>query len=558
MMDLMKRVKELWTTRHDEVLKHADGITSALGQLEKGSGGKALGASELKTSFQQLENSFDKVDGGFGQAPKFPRPHNLLFLLRHWHRTGDKGTLDMVEKTLNEIRQGGIYDHIGFGIHRYSTDARWLVPHFEKMLYDQAMMAMAFVETYQATGNAEYKKTAEEIFAYVLRDMTGKEGGFFTAEDADSEGEEGLFYLWKPEEIGKILGKEEADLILKIFNVEKGGNFIDSVVGKKTGENILHLKKPLKALSSDLKLPEKELKKRIESARLKLFSYREKRIHPYKDDKVLTDWNGLMIAALAKGAKAFGEKKYSDASERAAKFILKKLRSSNGRLLHRYRDGQSAIMASVDDYAFLIWGLVDLYEATFDVVYLRAAIDLQKEMNKHFWDDKNGGFYFTADDGEKLLLRQKEIYDAAIPSGNSVAMLNLLRLGRIAADVGFEEKAAKLNKAFSDDVRKMPSAYPQLMMAVNFAEGPSYEVVIAGDRKDKSTKEMLREIRRAFIPNKVMILRPTEEKMPEITALAAYTRYHTTIDNKATAYVCRNYNCALPTTDAKKMLELLQ
>jgi len=444
------------------------------------------------------------------------------------------------------MRLGGVYDNIGFGFHRYSTDAEWFLPHFEKMLYDQAMLAMAYIEAYQATGKKEYEQTAREIFTYVLRDMTDKTGGFYSAEDADSEGEEGKFYLWTDDEIKEILGKDKADLIINVFNVEDQGNFSEEATGRKTRDNILHLRKPLAEIASSLDVSEQELNKSIESARERLFEVREKRVHPYKDDKILTDWNGLMIAALAKGAKAFNDPKYSDAASRAVDFILNNLRDNNGRLLHRYREGEAGIMANIDDYAFLVWGLIELYEATFDVRYLQTALELNNESIAHFWDDENGGFYFTPDDGEELLVRQKEINDGAIPSGNSVAMLNLLRLGRITADANLEQKASQIGNVFSKSVKRYPAGFTQFMVGLEFGLGPSYEVIIAGDSKAEDTGDMLQSLRRQFVPNKVVLFRSTDEGEGGITEIAEYTKNYISKNGKATAYVCLNYECKLP------------
>lgn len=557
LLDLIPRVKEAWATQHERILQSATQITSALQQKASNSPGAELDASTLQAAYQQLKSRFDERYGGFGQSQKFPTPHNFLFLLRYWKRTGDAKALEMVERTLQAMRRGGMYDHVGFGFHRYSTEPTWLVPHFEKMLYDQAMLAMAYTEAFQASGKEEYEKTAREIFTYVLRDMTSPSGGFYSAEDADSEGEEGKFYLWSEKEIRQALSKEDADLFEKVFGVESGGNFTEQSTGKKPGTNILYLSKPLRETAAELKLSEQQLQNRLELARQKLFAVREKRIHPGKDDKILVDWNGLMIAALAKGAQAFNEPKYLEAAMRAADFIQRSLRTSDGRLLHRYRDGQANIKAHAEDYAFFIWGLLELHEATFQINYLRTALDLNNDLLKHFWDASHGGFYFSADDGEALLVRSKEIYDGAIPSGNSVAMLNLLRLGRITANTDFEQKAAAIGRTFSGEIKSSPSASTQLMVALDFGIGPSYEVVIAGGSQAEDTKAMLNALRTRFIPNKVVLLKPTDQKEPEITRLAQFTKYQSSRDGKATAYVCLNYACKLPTTDSAKMLELL-
>jgi len=557
MTQLVPRIKEIWTTKRDEIVNSANQITSALQQATKESLGDKLDEFTLRVAYNQLAERFDTMHGGFGRAPKFPTPHNLLFLLRYWKRASNEDALEMVENTLQAMRLGGIYDHVGFGFHRYSTDAEWFLPHFEKMLYDQALLAMAYIEAYQVTGKEEYKKAAREIFTYVLRDMTSPQGGFYSAEDADSEGEEGKFYLWTEEEIRAVLGKEEADLTIDVFNVEEGGNFSEEATGRSTARNILHLKKSIPAIASQLKISEQELEQRLEAAREKLFSVREKRIHPHKDDKILTDWNGLMIAALAKGAQVLNEPKYGEAAKRAVDFILKNLRKPDGRLLHRYRDGQAAIPAHVDDYAFFTWGLLELYEATFDVNYLQTSIDLNRDLITHFWDDINGGFYFTADDGENLLLRNKEIYDGAIPSGNSAAMLNLLRLDRITTNSNFEEMAEKIGSAFSKTIKQFPAAHTELMVALDFGVGPSYEVVIVGDSQADDTKAMIKAIRRQFVPNKVVLLRQTEKEEPDIIRIAEFTKSQLSLEGKATAYVCLNYVCKLPTTDISKMLEFL-
>ena len=557
MMELIPHIRELWATRQGEALSLSNKIATVLQQTSQDIVGEQLDEAILEPTYQQLAERFDEQHAGFSSAPKFPTPHNLLFLLRYWKRYGAQAALDMVEKTLQAMRLGGIYDHVGFGFHRYSTDSQWLIPHFEKMLYDQAMLAMAYTEAYQATGNEDYAKTAREILTYVLRDMTASEGGFYSAEDADSEGKEGNFYLWTQEEVRQALGNEEADFVVKVFNIEKDGNSAEQATGRKSGVNILHLRKALVELASDLNLSQQDLQEHLELIRQKLFAHREKRVHPMKDDKILTDWNGLMIAALAKGAQAFDEPEYAEAACRAADFILGNMRKPDGRLWHRYRDGQAGVEANLDDYAFLVWGLIELYEATFNARYLEAALELTNDMVKHFWDTDGGGLHLTPDDGESLLVRKKEIYDGAIPSGNSVAMLNLLRLGRMTANSDLEEKAAKIGSAFSGSVKQSPSAHTQLMVALDFGIEPCYEVVIAGKAQAEDTKAMVKALRTRFLPNKVVLLNPDGLELPKIAKLAEFTRNQPSIDGKATAYVCMNHNCKLPTTDINKMLELL-
>ena len=554
MMELIPRIRDVWADRHKDVLDSAENMTTALQSIEKESSGELLDAGVLEKAYEELSQRFDKTYGGFSGAPKFPTPHNFFFMLRHWRRMDQPDALKMVEKTLQEIRWGGIFDQIGFGFHRYSTDREWLVPHFEKMLYDQAMLALAYLETYQATGNTFYSETAKEIFTYVLRDLRSPEGGFYSAEDADSEGVEGKFYVWTEQELREILPADEADLMVRAFHVEKTGNFREEASGKSLGANILYMGKPLSDIASDLKLPSELLKKKIDSARSKLFEVRERRVHPHKDDKILTDWNGLMIAALARGAQVLGDKTYSDAAEQAVAFILKKMRQPDGRLRHRFRDGEAGIGAILDDYAFLVWGLMETYEATFDARCLETALDLNTDMIRHFWDQKGGGLYFTADDAENLIVRKKEVYDGALPSGNAVAMLNLLRLSRYTGDAGLEEQAFELQRAFSEQVRQFPSGYTQFLSAVDFSLSFSHEVVISGSL---GAKEMLDALRSRFSPNQVILFRPSGEAGSGVDSVAGFAKNYGSVDGKATAYVCSGRSCKEPTTDLKDLLALL-
>ena len=558
MMELIPRIKEVWTTRRNDTVESANEILKALQGRENENPGSDLGSALLDKAYQGLADLFDKVYGGLGNAPKFPSPHNLYFLLRHWKRTGDENALHIVEKTLSGMRKGGIYDQIGFGFHRYSTDREWLVPHFEKMLYDQALLAIAYLETYQSTGKATYAGTAREIFEYVLRDMTDHEGGFYSAEDADSEGVEGKFYTWEMEEIEKQFDKGSIDLIRRVFNVEKNGNYKDEASGRSNGTNILHQNKSFQEIADDLKISVRELEDRIDVLRKKLFTVREKRIHPYKDDKILTDWNGLMISALARGAQILDESRYLKAAKKAAGFIMEKLYHPDEGLLHRYRDGQAGIMAHADDYAFFIWGLLELYEASFDPDYLTSALELNQYLMKHFWDEKRWGLYFTSDNGEELIIRTRESNDGAVPSANSVAILNLLRLSRFTGDPELEKRAGEIERAFSNTIRQYPLGYTMFLTGIDFGIGPSYEVVVAGNSEGSDTRAMLQTLRSCFIPNKVTILRPTEKKFPEIDDLAELIKYHVSIEGKATAYICQNFTCKAPTTDAEKMLEYLK
>jgi len=458
--------------------------------------------------------------------------------------------------TSQAMRRGGIFDHIGLGFHRYSTDPKWLLPHFEKMLYDQAMLTIAYTEAYQATGKVEYAQTVREILTYVLRDMTSPYGGFYSAEDADSEGEEGKFYVWSEQEARDILTKKEADVFLKVYNFEPEGNFLEEATGKQMGTNIPHLQRPLSEEAKTLKMSEEMLTKLLEGAQKKLFAIREERSHPHKDDKILVDWNGLMIAALAKAGQALNEPQFIDAATQATQFIFKEMHKDD-RLLHRYRDDEAAIPGFLDDYAFMIWGLLELYETTLAPEYLEKALALNEVLLSHFWDEKGGAFFFTADDAEDLLVRKKEAYDGAMPSGNSVAMLNLLRLARITAEIELESKAVRTGRAFSGDVLGAPAGFTFMISGVDFAMGPSYEIIIVGDPAAPDTQLMVRTIKDQFLPNKVLLLIPCDKTAEHITEIAPYARDYKMIDDKATAYVCTNYRCQKPTTDIKIMLDLL-
>lgn len=556
LMELIPMIKKMWDSDRERLLSSANAIADHLKERQH-----SVGLKEEPIDFSQLDpfdssllsqgcgalfSIYDPKFGGFGTAPKFPTPHHMLFLLRCWRRTEDTLPLEMVETTLQAMRMGGIYDHVGFGFHRYSTDPEWFVPHFEKMLYDQALLTMAYTEAYQATGKEEYARTVRDILEYILRDMTFKEGGFYSAEDADSEGEEGKFYTWTADELKASLEEEEFRLLIRLYDVYEGGNF-------ESGRNILRQRSSYSDAAAVLEIPESEIYRRASEIRSQLFQARENRIHPLKDDKILTDWNGLMIAALAQAARALQEPEFAQAATKAADFLLETMQTAEGRLLHRYRDGAD-IQANLDDYAFLVWGLIDLYETVFDVKYLKAAVRLNEVMLQHFWDQEHGGLFFTADDGEELLIRKKEFYDGALPSGNSVALFNLLRLMHLTGDDSLEEKAVAIYRAAYPSISAQPLGYTMFLCALDYALGPTYEVVLAGNLKDSGLKDMLAALRRKFLPNKAVILVSGND----IGAIAPFTTDLCPIDGKATAYVCSDRVCQLPLTSVEKLIALLE
>ena len=554
---LIPEIKKLWNSEKERIDETVERVKSALENTTLKETPSKLDKDALTLAITQLSQRFDEKHGGFGRAPKFPSPHNLLLLLRHWKRTKDEWALFMVEKTLKEMRKGGIFDHVGYGFHRYSTDREWLVPHFEKMLYDQAMLIIAYTEVYQSTKNNDYAQVVDEIITYVTRDLMSPEGVFYSAEDADSEGEEGKFYTWSLDEVKEILNSKEAEVVATAYNLRSNGNYQDEATGKFTGMNIPHIVQENEALANNLNMEIDELTGILNTSREKLFQSREKRIRPLRDDKVLTDWNGLMIAALAKASRVMDNHEYLAYAENAVKFILEKMVTDENTLYHVFKDGEAAIPAFLDDYAFLIWGLIELFETTFEPEYLMHIKTLISKMLEHFWDDEGKGFFFTSDESEELLVRQKEAYDGAIPSGNSIALMDLILLARILGEAELEQKATETLETFSTDIMRSYSGYGMMLIGWDFIQGPSYEVVIAGNSDNEDTREMLQSLKDHYLPNMVLILRAGGEQSEAITKLAPFTKYYDIVNGKATAHVCINQNCKLPTNDVQKMLELL-
>ncbi|MBA4310831.1 MAG: thioredoxin domain-containing protein [Chlorobiaceae bacterium] len=553
MLDLIPKVSELWKTKEAELINSAEQITQAIQHASKTSLDNELTAETLELAFKQFVERYDEQFGGFGNAPKFPSPHNLTFLLRYWNRTGDTNAKAIVEKTLFEMRQGGIYDQIGFGFHRYSTDKKWLLPHFEKMLYDQATLMIAYSELYQSSKNQEIKKTVSEIGEFVLRDLTSPQGAFYSALDADSDGEEGKFYFWKVDEIKKLL-KNDAQLFIEIFNLKEEGNFFDPMNGGYTTENIFHLQETIEDYANRNNLSVSEVNEKINLGRKILFEEREKRVHPFKDDKVLTDWNGLMIGAFAIAAQSTNESKFIGAAKNSLSFIKKYLIKEDGKLLHRYRDGEAAIDATLEDYAFLIFGLIELYQTSFEQSDLALALNLNEIVIQHFWDAENGAFYFTSDDAEEMIIRQKEIYDGAIPSGNSMMMLNLIRLAHLTGRIDYKEKASVIRRAFYNNVKSSPSAYSQLMNGIIFLYSESVEIVVVGKKENADTIEILKTLHGLFLPNKVILLKEGNE----LDEIAPFTKEMKMEKGKTTIYVCKNYSCNLPVNTIDEMLHLIK
>lgn len=552
--ELVLNVEELWQNKQDEILKSADDITAALERWATTTSGDLVPESTLESSFNVLSNSFDVENGGFGRDQKFPSVNHLLFLLHYWKRVGDGNALSMVEQTLQSMRRGGIWDHLGFGFHRYSVDPEWKVPHFEKMLYDQALLTLVYCEAYQATGNEDYRKTAEQILEYVLRDMTSPQGGFYSAEDAESEGMEGKFYLWTKEEIERVLNLQDSQILGGVYQIKEKGNFKDEGTRLLSGKNILYLRAPLEDIARDMGMRPEKLSSKLDSIHLKLFQAREEKVHPHKDDKILSDWNGLMIAALARASRIFDDARYSDAAMKAADFIKNKL-TCEGRLWHRYRDGEVKIEGYLEDYAFMMWGLLELYQATLDSSLLAWASELNQVLMDEFLDAKDGGFYLTSVKAEEVLIRKKEAFDGSLPSGNAVAYLNLLHLSTLLEDVELKKSAIELEKAFAPLIKASPTGYSMFLTGLIYRLGPSYEVVIAGEKEDEETQEFIQILRENYLPEVTVSLNESDsiwlrDKVPSFNDKKP-------MEGHATAYVCGQKGCKLPTTDSEKLLELL-
>jgi uncharacterized protein len=508
-------------------------------------GDGALSTAALDTAVDRLAAEFDWVHGGFGGAPKFPQPMTLDFLLRQHVRTGSAQALDFVERTLQKMAGGGLYDQLGGGFHRYSVDARWLVPHFEKMLYDNALLVPVYLHAALLTRDPLYRRVVTETLDWVTREMVDEAGGFYSTLDADSEGHEGKFYVWTLDELTALLGDEDAPLVAAYYDVTRRGNF--------EGTNILNVPQPIEAVAERAGVDVARLQRAIDRARPILFAARERRVHPGRDEKVLTAWNGLMIRAFAEAAATLDRDDYRATAERAATFALATLRQ-DGRLLRTYKDGQSKLNGYLEDYAFLADGLLALYEATFDPRWLEEAHALAETMVAQFWDDADGGFFDTGKDHEALIARPKSVFDNAIPAGNSVAVEALQCLAVIFDDAGFAEKAAQVLDSLWETMAQYPTGFGRILCALDFSLAMPQEVALVGSRDGVDTAALLAILRGRFRPNTVVALR--EPDAPEDTQ-PALLRERTQIDGRATAYVCERYTCKLPVTTPEALAEQL-
>lgn len=533
--DVLTSVQRAWVEKRNDVYAQSDHLTEAVAQ-HAGIRGEPVSLDEslLEGAMRDLLRSADRTNGGFGGAPKFPHPMDLRVLLRCWKRFGSQDALDVVTLTLDRMSRGGIYDHLGGGFHRYSTDGHWLAPHFEKMLYDNALLVPAYLEGFQATGNSDYVRVVRETLDYVLAEMTQPEGGFYSTQDADSEGEEGKFFVWSEDEIVELLGAEDARIFNEAYDVSARGNW--------EHRNILNRPKPHDETARLLEKSPDELEEVLARCRGKLFEARTRRIAPGRDEKVLVSWNGLMISAMAQAASVLGEEKYATAARAAVEFILTALRDDDGRLRHAFKDGRARFNGYLDDYVCLIDGLVELYQATFDESLIASAVDLAARVFEQFGDE-HGGFFYTSSDHEELITRSKDSQDNAVPSGNGMAAWALLRLSRLTSDRRIEEQATKTLETVSGQMEKMAMASGQALLALDFWFGPSIEIVLAGgtaeSRDVAQTKLNLR-----FVPNKVVAARHESTGTSPLDALFEGRA----TNGDLTLYVCSQGTCQPPVT----------
>ena len=537
--ELIQRVHDVWEANHEGVIAQANQITETLAQHAtlRPTAGK-LDAAPLPIGFEQFRESYDPEHGGFGGAPKFPRPVTLNFLFRYFVRANEPSARDMALHTLRAMGEGGLFDQLGGGFHRYGVDERWLVSHFEKMLYDQAQLVSSYIDAYQITHEPFYADIARRTCDYVLRDLTNPDGGFYSAEDADSEGVEGKFYVWTREQVEKIVGDDgKSDVFCRYYGVEHEGNW-------EHGNNVLHVALSVEQTAKMFHKSESEVRTILDEGRIKLFAAREKRVRPHRDEKVLTAWNGLMISALARAAQALNEPKYLAAAERATDYVLAK-RVKDGRLMR-----SETVPAMVEDYAFLGNGLVDLYETDFDPQRLRKAMELSDAMLTLFYDPSEGGFFQTDGRDTSVLVRSKEDYDGAEPSGNSMATLLLLRLAQFTDRSSYRDAAEKTLVLFGRHMHTAPQIMPEMLCALDFYLTKPKQIVIAGKRTAPDAQSMFRAVRERFLPNKIVLLADDQ-----LAKLLPYTGDMKMVDGKATAYICVNYACQLPTNDVNVMLK---
>jgi len=565
--DILERIAEVWKNERHVILEGSEKVYHVLAQAGTSTRESVeAGEEALHRAYHALQDKFDDVHGGFGSAPKFPRPVALNFLFRYFSRTGVASAREMALTTLQKMAEGGMYDQLGGGFHRYSTDERWHVPHFEKMLYDQAQLAISYLEAYQVTHDPSYKRVAEEILEYVTRDLTHPNGGFFSAEDAESlrslqstEKAEGAFYVWTRQEIRSILNADEAAAFECRFGIKEEGNVDIDPRQEFTGQNILTAARSVLQVAESIQKTEDDVQQLLESSRRKLFAQRRTRPRPLLDDKVLLSWNGLMISAFARAYQVLGKAEYAASAKTAAQFVMCELLSNeDGRVLRRYRDGEAKIEAQLSDYSFLVQGLLDLYEASFDIQWLQRAQELTDRQIVIFLDQRQGGFFETSGEDGSILVRTTETYDGAEPSGNSIAILNPLRLSQMLGDQRYEDVARKSLARFGQDIVAGKDALAQLLVALDFSLSKPKQIVIAGSRDDEAVNRMLVEVHSRFMPRKVLLLVDGGAGQRFLASRVPFFGSLVKLEDRATVYVCEDHACKLPTSDVAMLHALLE
>ena len=555
---VLRRIHEVWTEERDKIVESGDRLISLLRQ-ERGEAlrSDAIDESLPKKTYHQLAAQYDPKYGGFGGRMKFPRPVVLNFLMRFYSRTKEQEALTMALTTLKAMAAGGLYDHIGGGFHRYSVDDQWRVPHFEKMLYDQAQLVNAYLDVYQITHDELYAQIARETLEYVLRDMTDTGGGFYSAEDADSpepgnpsHASEGAFYVWTKGEIEHVLGKDDARVFSHHYNVDEHGNALSDPQGEFKDKNILFTPFSIHQSAEFLSMSDSEVNDVLARSRRKLFDKRNERPRPLRDDKIIVAWNGLMISAFARASRILGEPRYREAAVKAAEFVFDTMYNVGKRvLIRRYRQGEVRFEAHLDDHAFLVQSFLDLYEATFNIEWLKRAVEIQGVSITLFWDSAEGGFFDFSGKDASILLRTKEAYDGAEPAGNSVAVLNMLRLAQITDDNALKKQTDATLKYFGALLAQSPSAMPLLVAALDSSLLPHKQIVLAGEKESTGMRSFLKELYRYFLPDTIILFADGDAGQEYLAERLPFMRSMRPVDGIATAYVCENYACKLPATD---------
>ncbi len=558
LLDLLPHVSAFWRDRKDELLESANRIISVTESVFSSQRGAPLSNDIVHAAVAQLGGQFDVVNGGFGNAPKFPVPSRLMLLLHHWWASGDRASLDMVTATLDAMRLGGIYDHVGAGFHRYSVDVGWNIPHFEKMLYDQALLTTVYVDAYSATGDGFYAATAREVLRYVMETLQSDGGGIRSSEDADSEGEEGKFYTWTVNDMESLLSRDELKGLLVAGGIMGEDDSLEALSeADRGGQLVLRLTARPDRLQN-LSVDGQPVGSLVRSALTKLGKGREGRVRPGMDDKIVADWNGLAVQALARAGRALGEQSYVEAAVRCAEFVLTMMRDDSGRLYHALRGDGAAVPGFLEDYAFMADGLLDLFQATQEPKYLREAMALTSQMVELFWDDENGAFFQTGRDAKAMVVRTKPYFDGAMPSGNSIAASVLVRIGRLTDDAAMIEHADRLFSALSSLVGSSPGQFPQLLSAYMMRRSDCYVSIVVGDREDRDTRELIRTIDETYTPGTILVVVPADQSASQVGALVPAARDAVPVHGHQAAYVCSGSMCSQPVDNPEDLRELLK